>query len=169
MSIRDRRRKKDAPELEITAFLNLMVALVPFLLITAVFTQVSVLDLHMPPAADPSLAQQQDQAKLDLEVVVRARVIDVADSNGVIKSFAKQGNGQFDYAAINMLLRELKKRFPEKTDAMILAEPDTSYDTLVQVMDTVRLYETTEGTTLVQHELFPDMAIGDAPITAAGM
>ena len=36
-------RKHEAVELNITAFMNLMVILVPFLLITAVFSQVAIL------------------------------------------------------------------------------------------------------------------------------
>ena len=37
-----RRRHKEAPELEMTTFLNLMVVLVPFLLITAVFSRIAI-------------------------------------------------------------------------------------------------------------------------------
>ncbi|NIO40724.1 MAG: biopolymer transporter ExbD, partial [Burkholderiales bacterium] len=38
-------------ELDITAFMNLMVVLVPFLLITAVFSRMTVLDLTLPQVA----------------------------------------------------------------------------------------------------------------------
>ena len=41
-------RHKEVVELNITAFMNLMVVLVPFLLITAVFSQVAILDLNLP-------------------------------------------------------------------------------------------------------------------------
>ena len=34
---------------------------------------------------------------------------------------------------------QLKERYPAKTDASILLEQDISYDTIVQVMDTVRV------------------------------
>jgi hypothetical protein len=57
----------------------------------------------------------------------------------------------------------VKTRFPDKTDASILLEPNTAYDTLVQVMDRVRVFETGEGANTVQAELFPDISIGDAP------
>jgi hypothetical protein len=49
------------------------------------------------------------------------------------------------------------------TDATILLEPDTPYDTLVQVMDRVRILEVNAGLNTVQAELFPDVSIGDAP------
>ena len=54
-----RRLKKTQAHLEITAFINLIVVLVPFLLSTAVFTHLSVIDLSLP-------AQSNDQVqKLD--------------------------------------------------------------------------------------------------------
>src|SRR5690606_39012974 len=43
-----RERQREAGELEITAFMNLMVVLTPFLLITAVFSRVSILELNLP-------------------------------------------------------------------------------------------------------------------------
>ena len=54
------RAKGDPAQLDITAFMNLMVILVPFLLITAVFSRIAVLDLSLPRAgADKSLAKQE--------------------------------------------------------------------------------------------------------------
>ena len=43
-----RRLRKDAAHLEVTAFINLIVVLVPFLLSTAVFTRLAVMDLSLP-------------------------------------------------------------------------------------------------------------------------
>jgi hypothetical protein len=63
----------------------------------------------------------------------------------------------------------VKLRYPEKTDATLLLEPEIPYDTLVQVMDTVRILEQKQGTTLVQGELFPNVSIGDAPATDAAV
>ena len=48
------------------------------------------------------------------------------------------------------------------TDATVLPGPNVSYDTLVQVMDTVRVYQIPEPP-FSKAELFPDIAIADAP------
>jgi len=45
-----RRQKEEAPELDMTTFLNLMVVLVPFLLITAVFSRITIVELDLPSA-----------------------------------------------------------------------------------------------------------------------
>jgi len=62
----------------------------------------------------------------------------------------------------------VKAKYPEKTDATILLESDTPYDTLVQVMDHVRVFEQGTGAQTFQAELFPDISIGDAPAATPG-
>ena len=47
------------------------------------------------------------------------------------------------------------------------AEPDTSYDNLVQVMDAVRGTVTAQGPKIVRAELFPNISVGDAPLRGA--
>ena len=48
--------------------------------------------------------------------------------------------------------------------ASVLAEPDTPYDQIVQVMDTMRSTVTRDGNRVVRADLFPNLAIGDAPV-----
>jgi ribosomal protein L12E/L44/L45/RPP1/RPP2 len=49
----------------------------------------------------------------------------------------------------------------------VLAEPDTPYDHLVQVMDAVRVQRHGRRAKLLRAELFPNISIGDAPVRAA--
>jgi biopolymer transport protein ExbD len=46
-----RRTKGDSHEIDVTTFLNLMVVLVPFLLITAVFSRLTIVELNLPSSA----------------------------------------------------------------------------------------------------------------------
>lgn len=164
MRRRFRRRRIQPEEMNITAFMNLMVILVPFLLITAVFTRLTVLELNLPPA---SAADPQAKKELHLEVTIRADALEVGErSSGVLKRIERRGKG-YDYAALSQTLRQIKERFPDKTNATILSEPNTAYDTLVQVMDAVRLYQVMSNGTKTRYELFPDIAIGDAPVRTA--
>jgi hypothetical protein len=61
----------------------------------------------------------------------------------------------------------VKGKFPDKREANLLAEPDTSYDDLVQVMDTVRATVTAVGPKVTRAELFPNISVGDAPVRGA--
>ncbi len=171
-SRRGGRRHNDATaELNITAFMNLMVILVPFLLITAVFSRLAILELNLPGSSNEPV-EPQDQV-FQLEVIVRSDKIEVGDRNqGLLGIYPNTEEG-YDFDAVGEKLAQLKESYPDKTDASILLEQEISYDTVVQIMDTVRVdveIETNEDDeqTLVRSDLFPDISIGDAPVLAGG-
>ena len=169
--IRSRRRggshyRNDATELNITAFMNLMVILVPFLLITAVFSRLAILELNLPGSSTEPVDPQEQV--FQLEVIVRKSKIEVGDRNQGLLGVYSNGEDGYDYEALRTKLSELKKRYPKKLDASILLEQEIPYDTLVQVMDTVRVAETVDGNAVVRSDLFPNISIGDAPVMAGG-
>ena len=156
-------RHQETAELNITAFLNLMVILVPFLLITAVFSQVAILELNLPSSTDQLDVEPET---MQLEVTVRENGLEVGERNaGLLTGFPKTETG-YDLLALADYLKQVKARFPDKLDATILLESDVPYDVLVQVMDAVRVYEAESNGESVQAELFPEISIGDAPMLA---
>ena len=161
-SRRGSRRNVDTAELNITAFMNLMVILVPFLLITAVFSRLVILELNLPGSSTETANPQE--LVFQLEVIVREGRIEVGDRNiGALGVYPNTVDG-YDYEALSAKLSEIKQSYPEKTDAAILLESNIAYDTLVQVMDRVRIQEKIEGQRILRSDLFPDISIGDAPI-----
>ncbi|WP_444900437.1 ExbD/TolR family protein [Microbulbifer sp. VAAC004] len=157
-------RDKEAPELDITAFLNLMVVLVPFLLVSAVFSRVTILELNMPSGAGGGAP---DDPTVTVEVVVRTEALEISDGEKVIARFpnltqseegesapleavAEEGAGEgeqfallptaevYDLKKLTEFLLQVKASYPEKTDSILLMEADIAYEHLVGVMDTVR-------------------------------
>lgn len=164
MRRRFRRYRSDQQDMNITAFMNLMVILVPFLLITAVFSRITVHELNLPPASSGATDPKQE---LHLEVVIRADALELGErSRGLLQRIDRTDSGH-NFGKLNEVLRQIKERFPDKTAATILSEPDTSYDTLVHTMDAVRAYEAGQGKGVTRYELFPDISIGDAPLRTA--
>ena len=162
------RSNADTAELNITAFMNLMVILVPFLLITAVFSRLAIIELSLPGSSTEPVDPQEQT--FQLEVTVRQNRIVVSDRNlGALGIYPNSEDG-YDYEALSKKLAEIKERYPEKTDVAILLEAEISYDTLVQVMDRVRVAETVDDLekTIVRTDLFPDISIGDAPVLDGG-
>lgn len=156
-----RHRRKDAAELNITAFMNLMVALVPFLLITAVFSRLAILELNLPSSTE---AVPETPQALNLEIIVRGDSLQVADrGTGLLRAIPRTGEDAGLAALAGFLRDEVKARFPDATAVTILIEPDIPYDTLVQVMDAVRVDARMVDGRMIQTELFPDISIGDAP------
>ena len=165
---RGSRRDSDTADLNITAFMNLMVILVPFLLITAVFSRLAVLELYLPGSSNEPVDPQE--LTFQLEVTVRKHQIEVGDRNLGALAIYPLGEDGYDYDALSKKLSAIKERYPDKTDVAILLEAEIPYDTLVQVMDRVRIAETIDeaNATIVRTDLFPDISIGDAPVTDGG-
>jgi biopolymer transport protein ExbD len=164
MALRARRHRHEAAtELNITAFMNLMVILVPFLLITAVFSRLAILELNLP-TSDSQVAQEKEP-EFQLEVTVRGDGIEVGDRNaGVLSRLANTAQG-YDLVGLSTYLQRVKQQFPDKANATVLLEQDIPYDVLVQVMDTVRIVERIDEAQAraIKYELFPEISIGDAP------
>jgi len=161
---RMRRPVRGDEELNITAFLNLMVILVPFLLISAVFANMAILELNLPPAQDKSKSKQDKPKKIrNFELIIRKDVIIVADTiGGELKRFKKK-DGEYDMKGVQDLLILIKRQYPKKKNITILLEPNIPYDALVQTMDAARLVSVVEIAAVVKKELFPQISIGDAP------
>lgn len=166
MKLVRRKHIQETVELNITAFLNLMVILVPFLLITAVFSRITVLELNLP--AKDAIAKQEEKIKLQLELVIRQHSFEVRDSNiGRIK-YIERNEVEPDWKVFTDVLVEIKRRFPEEQSITLLLEPTINYKTLIQVMDRVRSADVVQFTEVENVELFPNISIGDAAILEAG-
>ena len=153
--------REETPGLDVTTFLNLMVVLIPFLLISAVFSRVTILELTVPTTAGGSALNTPNFA---IEVIVRKAGLEIANGSSVEASFPKT-DGQYDLDMLSKVLTRLKARYPEKADATVLLEPEIEYDHLVQVMDVVRCGQVeVEGSEEAEKvALFPEISIGDAP------
>ena len=137
-----RQRHKEAAEINITAFMNLMVILVPFLLITAVFSRLAVLELNLPTSQGEQ--NEEPPQEMMLEITVRDAVIEVGDRNGGLLTRIDNNPEGYDLEKLADFLKRIKERFPDKTDVTLLLEPEISYEVLVQVMDAVRVVEQME-------------------------
>lgn len=155
------KRHKEAPALDVTTFLNLMVVLIPFLLITAVFSRITIMELNVPTAAS---APVDNKRLLTIEVIVRKNTLQIADGSHVVAAIPKQGD-KYDLPQLSKYLRELKRRYPEKEDVTVLLEPDIPYEQMVYVMDAVRVAEIKEPDQeeVQKIPLFPAISVGDAP------
>jgi len=148
-------------DLNIVPMIDMMVILVFFLIFTAVFSKTNILQLNLPAS---STAVPLDLPKgLKLEIIIRPDDLVINDRNsGPLKTLANTPAG-YDYDGLSEFMRRIKSQFPQMTDATILPGPAVPYATLVQVMDAVRVYQLPVAP-FSKAELFPDIAIADAPI-----
>jgi biopolymer transport protein ExbD len=155
-----RRYRSSGESLNLVPMIDIFTVLVTFLLMTAVFDPTTILPLDLPA---PQSSREPPPPGLQLEVTIRAQRIDVGDRDGgILKRIPSSAEG-YDLKALSEFLRQVKARYPDKTEATVLLEPDIAYEALVQVMDSVRVVEQERDGAYVQAALFPDISVGDAP------
>jgi biopolymer transport protein ExbD len=169
-----RRLKPEASDLDMTTFLNLMVVLVPFLLITAVFSRITIVELNLPSAAGGPAVEEPH---FRLEVIVRESGFELTNGKNTIAAIPKIEDA-YDMLTLTEMATALKRDYPKANDASVLLEPNIEYDYLIQVMDAVRstslaqvdpeaieklLVEGPEGMSIPRVALFTNLSIGDAP------
>lgn len=161
---RRHRRKREPAELELTTFLNMMVVLIAFLLVTAVFSRIAIQELKLPTAAGGAAT---NKPVIDIEIIVRKNKLEMGNGKKILSTIPKSGEA-YDLAKLSQYLQGLKGQYKDKTDATILVEPDITYEDVIKIMDTVKVAriekEGVEGEEEVELVvLFPDVSLGDAP------
>lgn len=160
-----RRHQKQARNatLNLVPMIDVFAILVFFLLSNAsvVFARLHRVDLRLPAPASVSAPQTENPG---LQVTIRENLLQVSDRGGTHASLPRVGTGH-DFAGLSRLMQELKQKYPATRNATVLLEADAPYDDLIQVMDAVRIAPT-QNTGTPGSELFPDIALGDAPAAA---
>ena len=149
---RNHARYRGRNDLNIVPMLDVMVILTFFLIFTAVFSKTSILEVHLP---GPGARAASAVPALELEVIVRRSGIEIADRNsGVLERLPAIAAGQ-DVVQLSASLERLKERFPDTQSATLLVAEDVDYDTIVQVMDAVRVRQSTAGSRVVEQDAVP--------------
>jgi biopolymer transport protein ExbD len=152
--------------INLVPMIDILTVLVLYLLVGSIFRHFTVLTLNMPNTAP---VQVQDKPPLELTVTVRAAALEISDRLGALQKIDNV-NGTYDLNALTTLLLQIKQKTPDETAINLLLEPDIEYDVLVHVIDAVRLWpdnvalpEGVQKTPGKAANLFPAIAIGDAP------
>ena len=149
-------------ELNITAFMNLMVVLVPFLLMTAVFSHLTIIELNLPESASSSQKQSKQKKITHINVILKKDIIVLSDSLGNVIGKIKKSNKD----VMNLLkkyLISIKEKIPYVTSVNILSDKSIRYDEIIGAMDASRSYKTKYEGEMIEVELFPSISLGDAP------
>ena len=174
------RRARKPAELLLVPMIDIFTVLVTFLLMTAVFSRITIVELDLPSSAHGAVSEPAFR----LEVIVRKEGFELTNGSALIATIPKV-NGEYDLKTLSELALSLKGDYPDVDDASVLLEPDIAYDHLIQVMDTIRSAEVpltaapkladqeerepkvdaqkTGASTPTRVALFTDIAVGDAP------
>jgi biopolymer transport protein ExbD len=160
-------RVRKPAEVMLVPMIDIFTVLVTFLLMTAVFSRVTILQLDLPSANSGSAAAPPE---FRLEVIVRESGFELTNGETLIAALPKV-DGQYDWAQLSQLAQQLKRENPDVDEASVLMERTVKYDYLIQVMDAIRSApaaaseESAADSGAGPHttQLFTNIAVGEAP------
>jgi biopolymer transport protein ExbD len=158
---RQGRRPRKAAELLLVPMIDIFTVLVTFLLMTAVFSRITIIQLDLPSAS----AGKPDEPTFRLEVIVREEGFELTNGTERIAAIPKV-DGEYDLKSLGELALALKREHPETETASVLMDPRVDYDYLIRTMDAIRDAEVpgADGQArAVKVALFTKIAVGDAP------
>jgi biopolymer transport protein ExbD len=137
------RHRSSGSDLRITPIMNIFLILVPFLLLTASFVKIAILEMSLPSLNQQASPQSAEQSQTQPKQLV-LNTLAIRQSGFELKSptldfplIAKKGD-QYDYEQLKARLRQIKEKFPESEDVVIAPEDGIKYDVVIKVMDRCR-------------------------------
>lgn len=166
MALNFKKKPLEDADLDVTSFMNLMIVLVPVMLLSLTFTQITVHEIKLPDLSESIESAQETPPKL--EVLINEQGIKVFyPSNVLLKELpvVEVDDGKaYDFKQLSEVMQEVKKQLNEKRDVLLLSSAGVDYQSLVSAMDSVKSYKTVVAASLVEVELFPEISLADASI-----
>jgi biopolymer transport protein ExbD len=135
-----RKKKSLDAVINVIPAIDLLACCIPFLLYTAVWTQISRLQVQQlgAGAPEPETTEQQKAMIVTLSMGERGFALGTSTGTSVeIPALGRGGDGaiQFDLRALGERLKQLKNDHPDQAAITVSAEDVVVYGDLVQVID----------------------------------
>ena len=163
------RRERKPAELLLVPMIDIFTVLVTFLLMTAVFSRITIMQIDLPSSA----AAKPAEPLFRLEVIIRKDGFELSDGRQAIGTIPKV-NDAYDLSTLTARVLDVKREHPASEEASVLSERKVPYDELIQAMEAIRSTEVpatdalvagqaVTGAQTVKVALFTKIALGDAP------
>ncbi|MCK4738817.1 MAG: biopolymer transporter ExbD [Deltaproteobacteria bacterium] len=161
-SRRKRNVDADAGDLNLTPVMNLFMVIIPFLLMTAVFVNTTIIEIHLPQESKAPQAPSDKKVTED-DILTIGLTAKGFTFSGLGKRIAtiKKKDGKFDFISLQKKLVELKKKHPTKEEVVLLFKADAPYDLVIDTMDATRIALVKNGETTTKQNLFPMVSVGE--------
>jgi biopolymer transport protein ExbD len=137
---RKRHQAKVASEIELMPMLNVFIAIIPLLLLSAAFVPVTIIKTTLP--LDAAAAAAPEAASLDLAIAIRPEGFDVLVDGAPYRTVPRGavGTPEADAAHTQLgdVLKELVAAHPGHREVRIVSQAHTRYEEIIQVMDVSR-------------------------------
>jgi biopolymer transport protein ExbD len=126
-------RKPLDAALNLVPFIDLLSCCISFLLITAVWTQLSRINVNQKGQGQAGEKTEDTPPELKLVVVVDESGYRISAGADIVP-LPKKGT-EYDYAGLGQKLAEIKKDHQDKSDITIASDDAVKYDFIVKTMD----------------------------------
>ena len=135
MSLRKKRGYRQVVEsdLDTLPLMGLFVVLIPMLLLSAVFLEISVIDLYLP-SDDEAQSENEDRFNITVRIGDEQYVVEA-------KGYPQEVISRNDQESVTNLLARLadiSARHPDHHMVTIVSRPTTRYEDIITVMDVSR-------------------------------
>jgi biopolymer transport protein ExbD len=144
----ERRKRKRwgevvAADLNVMPLMNLFVVLIPLLLLSAVFVEVSVIEMNQSSSDEPFEQPEEEPLALAIRIHDGAFVVEGngIQSRTISRNSALAEAGEPDEVAwkeLSSALAEIVAAHPSNENIQIIAEETTHYEAIITVMDISR-------------------------------
>lgn len=139
----DSSRERSDTEVNLTAVMNIFLILVPFLLLTAVFAKIAVLEIALPTGGGegPGGATPPPEKSVLFVIAVRENGnMQIQALTGQISfaMIAGKMNNEYDYGTLVDQLKRLKTEYPWLEELVLQPSDNVKYDVIVKIMDHCR-------------------------------
>ena len=158
-------------DLNLAPMMDMMVSIIPFMLLSATFLQLTLISSPLPVPVAKAL--EQDRSKDKREVTIKLSMsqskdmnLEVKDVSGVVSKFSvPKTSGEFDYKILHKKLVEVKQKFPTVFRVELNPESSVDYNSIVKVMDASRDMSGSDPKIKIGGAdtplLFPDVILGN--------
>ncbi len=174
-STKRKSKKNEEISLPLVPIMDAMVTLISYLLFSASFLAIVVIDSPAPVLADAK-EQMEKNKKPPLNLTLRIKEQQLFLEGGFgnlvnrrITNLPEEGG--YDFNALHMALIEIKNRYPEETKLILMPDPGVAYDQIIKIMDAARRFEKTDPTLFrknpqtgvdeAENKLFPEFIFGN--------
>ena len=128
----------DDADVNITAVMNIFLILIPFLLLTAVFVRIAVLELSLPSLSKKGQVSQPKKESVIINWLFVKETGFELKSPDLTFNPINLKDSEYNWELLKSQLGRIKAKYPESEEIIISPENTIKYDIIIKVMDRCR-------------------------------
>jgi biopolymer transport protein ExbD len=149
-----RRRSHQAEvQLNLVPMMDALVTMIAFLMYTMAFLQLTMIESPLPMVSNEQNLQQLKERPLQLTVTVNDKDVLLWSPFELIQqqTIANREDGTVDTLKLHEALIAIKQKFPTEDKIILVPKKETSYDTIVLILDASKALDKTDPVIVVKN------------------